>query len=81
LYRPPVATGLLTPEAPPQTTNSVPVQIAVCTERASGTSTPVDVGAHVFVAGSYRPPVFRGIEPECPPQTIICLPVQTPEWL
>jgi len=57
---------------PPQTTISVPVQIAVWLERPAGTFT-VEVGCQVSVAGLYRPPVLE----EKPPHTTISLPVQT----
>ena len=35
------------------------------------------VAVQEFVLGLYRPPVFRGMPPAPPPQTIISLPVQT----
>jgi len=60
-----------------------PVQTAVCRYRATGTLTPlVDVADHVFVAGSYRLPVFVTVMvmPVRPPQTTIRVPVQTAVW-
>jgi hypothetical protein len=35
------------------------------------------VAVHVFVLGSYLPPVFNRLPLLYPPQTIISLPVQT----
>jgi hypothetical protein len=38
----------------------------------------VEVGHHVSIAGSYRPPVFKyGVPVALPPQTIISAPVHT----
>jgi hypothetical protein len=66
------------PRVPPQTIISLPalpVQTAVCRNRASGALVIV-VGVQVFVVGSYLPPVFKPL-PSNPPQTIIRSPVQT----
>jgi hypothetical protein len=43
---------------PPQTIICVPVQMAVCLERAMGQSLPTDVTVQVSDAGRYRPPVL-----------------------
>jgi hypothetical protein len=61
-YRKPV----LLPEAPPQTTMWLPVQIAVCKYITFG---GFEVGVQVSVTGSYRPPWL-------PPQITMRLPVQ-----
>jgi hypothetical protein len=59
---------------------SVPVQTAVCQNRASGQAFPVEVETQESVVGLYRPPVSRyAFVPLLPPQTIISVPVQTPE--
>src|SRR6266481_869650 len=55
---------------PPHTIISLPVHTAVCPSRARGAPV-VPTTAQVFVAGSYRPPVFKSSNPSVPPQTII----------
>jgi hypothetical protein len=43
---------------------------------------PVEVGSHLSVIGSYRPPLFKlplAVEDQ-PPQTIISRPVHTAVW-
>ena len=45
-------------EYPPQTIISLPVQTAVCPSRPVG-ALVVPVAVHVFVRGSYLPPVFK----------------------
>ena len=54
---------------------TLPVQIAVWLVRGKG-ALAMEVGTHVSVSGSYRPPVPkpRGLYP---PHTTIRLPVQT----
>ena len=77
-YRAPELIGLsLVP--PPQTIISLPVQSAVCTNRAVGAFT-VLVELQLSLVGLYRPPVFKlQLPPQpLPPQTIISLPVHTP---
>ena len=61
--------------APPQTTITLPVQIAVWSDRAVGASV-VLIAAHVSVSGLYRAPVLNGAKLP-PPQTTISSPVQT----
>ena len=63
---------------PPQMIISMPIQIAECSDRASGTSV-VLVALQLSVAGLYLPPVFRnpptkGLNPA---QTTISAPVHT----
>src|SRR5205085_10737721 len=60
---------------PPQTTISVPVQIAVWPNLAVG-ALPFVV-AQLLVVGLYRPPVLKPIKPSPPPpHTTISVPVQ-----
>src|SRR5947207_2800054 len=74
LYRPPVLIGPpLTPDSPPQTIISLPVQTAVCRYRPSGVLV-VRTGVQVSAVGSYLAPVFD-VSPYPPPKTIISLPV------
>ena len=63
--------------APPQTTilTTLLAHTAVCRYLALGAPV-VLVVCHVFVAGSYLPPVLR-LPSSTPPQTIILLPVHT----
>jgi hypothetical protein len=68
-----------TPLFPPQISISAPVQTAVCRKRAEGAFVTF-IGAHVFVAGLYLPPVLSvmvQLSSRHPPQTSISLPVQT----
>jgi len=65
---------------PPHTIISLPVQTAVCKNRAEGTSGKmVLVAVQLSVLGLYLPPVFvfEGGFSICPPHTIISLPLQT----
>jgi hypothetical protein len=57
---------------------SLPVQSAVCTNRAMGVFT-VLIGIQLSLVGLYRPPVLNmQLPPQpLPPQTIISLPVHT----
>jgi hypothetical protein len=55
---------------------SVPVQIAVCSHRASGALT-VLVAVQLSVLGLYLPPVFKKLLPFQPPHTVISLPLHT----
>ena len=77
LYRPPVFK--YTPEYPPQTIISLPVQTAVNSCRPSG-ALMVLVAVQLSVPGLYLPPVFKLPLPLYPPQTIISLPVHTAVW-
>ena len=62
---------------PPHTIISLPVQTAVCKNRAEGTSGKmVLVAVQLSVLGLYLPPVFDSL-PTNPPHTIISLPLQT----
>jgi hypothetical protein len=78
-YLPPV---LVNPplEFPPQTIIvlpvSLPVHTAVCDARGEG-ALLVLVAVHVSVSGMYWPPVLKVSQQLWPPQTIICVPVQT----
>src|SRR5260221_14155448 len=56
-----------------------PVQMAVWSARAEG-ALIVEGGAHVSVAGAYRPPVSKCDTLTAPPQIIMRLPVQTAVW-
>src|SRR3954452_12168452 len=60
---------------------SLPVHTAVCRVRPSGAFV-VLVGAQLFVAGLYLPPVLarEGKPAASPPQTIISVPVHTAVW-
>src|SRR5437867_1494293 len=60
---------------PPQMIILSPVHTAVCWARGSGAFV-VSVSVHVFIVGSYEPPVSQ-MKTLTPPQTIISLPVQT----
>merc|ERR1712000_678598 len=60
---------------PPQTIIWLPVQMAVCPNRASGARFGV-TGCHSSVDGLYLPPVLSACSVLVPPQTIIWLPVQ-----
>ena len=72
-YLPPVLRTLPT-DLPPQTIISVPVQTAVCCNRATGTLV-VLVAVQLSLPGLYLPPVSNKIElVPIPPQTIISLP-------
>jgi hypothetical protein len=65
---------------PPQTIISVPVQTAVCPDRAFGALTRL-VDNQLSAVGSYLPPVFSCMPPPAyPPQIIISLPIQTALW-
>src|SRR6185369_14860306 len=68
-------------QVPPHTIIRLRAQTAECRYRASGVFA-VEVGVHVSVAGSYRPPVpvWPGEAPSYPPHTIIRFPVQTAVW-
>jgi hypothetical protein len=77
LYLPPLL-KLLPLLIPPHTIISLPVQIAVCTDRATG-ALVVLVIDQVSVAGLYLPPE-PSRTPASPPHTIISLPVQTALW-
>jgi len=55
---------------------SVPVQIAVCSHRASG-ALMVFVAVQLSLLGLYLLPVFKKLLPLRPPQTAISLPVHT----
>jgi hypothetical protein len=57
LYLPPVLKKVA-PDAPPQTTISLPVQTAVWEARASGAFV-VLVAVQLFVMGLYLPPVLK----------------------
>jgi hypothetical protein len=58
LYFPPVLRKLIMLSYPPQTIISLPLQTAVCSNRASG-ALAVLVAVQLFVLGLYRPPVFK----------------------
>src|SRR5438034_1267039 len=66
---------------PPQMIISLPVQSAVCTNRAVGAST-VLVGVQLSMIGLYQHPVFslQLSQQPPPPHTIISLPVQSALW-
>jgi hypothetical protein len=74
LYLPPVFKKPESPN-PPQMIISLPVQTAVCPQRAEG-ALVVLVAIQLFVSGLYLPPVLKMSSPT-PAQTIISLPVQT----
>ena len=77
LYRPPVFNGtVICTFCHPRRSYSLPVQTAVGKSRRSG-ALAVLVAVQEFVLGLYLPPVFEGPFGPCPPQTIICVPVQT----
>jgi hypothetical protein len=74
-YLPPVLKSPASP-APPQTIISLPLDTAVCLDRAVGASA-VLVAVQLSVPGSYLPPVFKTLLPSYPPQTTISFPVGT----
>jgi hypothetical protein len=65
------------PPTPPHTIISLPVQTAVCEDRARGALVML-VGVQLFVPGLYLPPELK-VKPlgPSPPQTTISFPVQT----
>ena len=72
LYLPPVRGS---PVPLPQMIISLPVQIAVCNDRADG-ALVVLMGVQLSVLGLYLPPVFNSPLSPTPPHTIISVPVQ-----
>ena len=75
LYLPPVFVSPLGLN-PPQTIIWLPVQIAVCKDRAAGVFVMV-VAVQLLVLGLYLPPVLLRTPLTAPPHTIISLPIQT----
>jgi hypothetical protein len=57
-YCPPVLKTLGNPACPPQTIISLPLQTAVCTDRAEGAFAAL-VDLQLFMPGSYLPPVLK----------------------
>ena len=64
------------PVTPPQIIISLPVQTAVCSNRAEG-ALVLSVAVQLSVMGLYLQPVFVAPTAVWPPQTIISLPVHT----
>src|SRR5436309_2568621 len=78
LYRPPVPSHVFVEPLPPQTSISLPVQMAECTNRGSGASR-ICVGVQLSETGSYWPPELKR-PADAPPQMIIRVPVQIAVW-
>ena len=76
LYRPPVFNGTPFHVLRPRRSFRFQSRLRCETSRPSG-ALAVLVAVQEFVLGLYLPPVFEGPFGPCPPQTIICVPVQT----
>jgi hypothetical protein len=77
LYLPPVFNAKKFSSSPPQTIISLPLQTAVCLDRAAGAFVLL-VAVQVSVPGLYLSPALNCMKVlSNPPQTIISLPVQT----
>ena len=85
LYAPPPGRALLRLR-PPQMIISEPVQVALCQVRLLGAPTVLmlfQLPLEKLEPGVKMPPVSvleLAFQLNCPPQTIICVPVQTALW-